>query len=344
MKKYSRPFNIHKPFLFLILFLLLHCKRSSSPHSTHSQKKELKTQTQISIPPLPEPNPDSLFAFVKQQVQFGPRVPETPNHKACGDWLSNQFKRFHLQVYDQYGNVKAPGNKTITIRNIIAAYQPQLKHRIILSAHWDTRPFADQDEKDKHKPILGANDGASGVAILLEIARILPDSFPIGIDFILWDAEDMGISEVENSFCLGSQYWSEHPHTPNYIASYCINLDMVGGINAVFPQEKFSRHFAPELVEEIWQTATQLGYGDLFLFAQPDHSILDDHYYVYHKANIPAIDIIHFDPQTLQFFPEWHTHKDDLSVISKETLHHVCHVLVTWLSQYAQRMQRQIPS
>jgi len=337
-------FNLFgKAKLLLVVFLFsIHCETKKGSPSEPVQKHESKQA--LSLPEIPEPNPDSLLFFTAKQVQFGPRVPGTASHKACGDWLVAQFQRYDLKVIEQIGTMKGPGNKPVPIRNIIASYNPEAKDRIILSAHWDTRPFADQDKKDQHKPIPGANDGASGVSVLLEIARILPDSFPIGIDFILWDAEDMGLSNEDNSFCLGSQYWTTHPHTPNYFASYCINLDMVGATNAVFPQESYSRQFAPELVEEIWRIAIQLGYGHLFLFAQPDHPILDDHYYVFHGAKIPAIDIIHFDPQTLHFFPYWHTHQDELSHISGKTLYAVCHVLTTWLIHYAKRTALKPPS
>ena len=322
-----------KLLIVLTIILLVSCNDNSEQN-----KQETKEVTNTATKPVKNLfvlNKDSLYYFVEKQVSFGARVPGSKEHKACGDWLVRKFKSYGLNVIEQKTVVKSPTGEKYPVRNIIAEYNPAAKNRIIISAHWDTRPWADEDSTNKDKPVIGANDGASGVAVILELARTIPDSLNIGVDFILWDTEDVGKSEVENSFCLGSQYWAEHKHKPGYAAQYCINLDMVGTKNPTFPQEEFSRNFAPELVNEIWQIAAQRGYGGYFVFYM-EGPIIDDHYYVATLGKIPAIDIISRDLDTGTFFPEWHTTKDNLSAISKETLYFVADVLGYYISKKSQ--------
>ncbi len=319
-------------FLFCLALFCLSCHSKSSnttvPKAAQPKRGVKKPIIKTSVP---EAHPDSLYAFVVQQVRFGPRIPQTPPHQRCGDWIVKKFRSFGLKVIEQKAVVKDYRNQNLTIRNIIAAYQPHLKQRIILCAHWDTRPFADRDSLKKHAPVPGANDGASGVAVLLELARLIAkDTLPFGIDFICWDAEDMGLHDVENSFCLGSQYWARHPHVPGYRAQYAINLDMVGAKDAQFPQEGFSRFYAPELVEQLWSTAQTIGYGHYFIYYE-GAEIIDDHYYLNTLANIPSVNIIHRIPGKETFFPQWHTTKDDTTIISKETLKAVAQTLLYFL-------------
>ena len=320
--------------IILLAILLISCNNKPE-QNRQTRTKDTPEKPAKPVKNLFTPDKDSLFYFVEKQVSFGPRVPGTKEHKACGDWLVAKFKSYGLNVIEQKTVVKSPTGETYPVRNIIAEYNPSAKNRIIISAHWDTRPWADEDSSGKNKPVLGANDGASGVAVILELARLIPDSLNIGIDFILWDTEDVGKSEIDNSFCLGSQYWAKHKHKPGYSAKYCINLDMVGTKNPTFPQEEFSRNFAPELVNEIWQIAAQLGYGGYFVFYM-EGPIIDDHYYVATLGKIPAIDIISRDLDTGTFFPQWHTTKDDLSAISKETLYLVADVLGYYISKSSQ--------
>jgi hypothetical protein len=199
----------------------------------------------------------------------------------------------------------------------------------MLCAHWDTRPFADQDTEDTNKAIDGANDGASGVGVLLEIARQFSLKKPnIGVDIILFDAEDYGQPAVsdyprmEHSYCLGSQYWATHLHKSNYFAKYGILLDMVGGKNAVFTQELASLSFAPKVLNKVWNTAAELGYGNFFQFKKTN-LIIDDHLYINNLAQgrVPTIDIIEYNEVTeSHFYEHWHTHKDKLENIDKNTL------------------------
>lgn len=273
---------------------------------------------------------DSAYQFVYKQVEFGPRVPGTATHAACADYLEATLKRFATTVIRQTGSAKAFNGKQLPIFNIVGSFNPDVKPRILLAAHWDTRPFADQDEERTDQPILGANDGASGVGVLLEIARQLAEmNTELGVDIIFFDTEDYGQPEnssyphMPDSYCLGSQYWAKKPHVANYTARYGILLDMVGAPGAVFSQEEFSLYYAPDVVRYVWNTAGKLGFGSYFQYSKWG-PITDDHYYVNTIRQVPMIDIIHNDRATRSGFGAyWHTHDDNLDAIDKATLNAV---------------------
>ena len=209
------------------------------------------------------------------------------------------------------------------MQNIVASFNPDAKKRVLLCAHWDTRPWADEDIVDQDKPILGANDGGSGVGVLIEIARQLSQNpIDLGVDIVLFDAEDYGNSDIVDSYCLGSQYWSKKPHIPGYKAKYGILLDMVGAEGAYFFQEGVSMHYAADVVKKVWETAHKAGYRQYFIFNQFDFSQLtDDHLYVNRYAKIPCIDIIQYDKNNPKGFGSfWHTHEDNMNIISTATL------------------------
>lgn len=295
------------------------CKKDPKPTQPPAKPKPV----QRLAPPF---DADTAYAYVGKQVAFGPRVPASAAHARCAKWLEQTLRRHGAAVTLQKATVDGYTLEGAPIKlpmlNIIGSFNPEAAQRVLLSAHWDTRPYADQEaDKSKHRqPIPGANDGASGVAVLLEAARHFGQKAPnIGVDIILWDVEDHG-SEVENSYCLGSQYWGKNPHVPGYRARYGINLDMVGGKGAIFRQDNVSRSYAQQICNKVWGTAAQLGYSAWFSMV-PGNDILDDHYYVNTLANIPCIDIID-QPFVYgrSFFPEWHTLNDDMETISRETL------------------------
>jgi Zn-dependent M28 family amino/carboxypeptidase len=269
-------------------------------------------------------NADSCYAFVAAQTAFGARVPNTAAHVACGNYLVQTLKRYGAQVVEQKANLTAYNGTVLQSRNIIASWNPHTPNRIFLCAHWDSRHQCDEDalSANHSQPVMGANDGASGVAVLLEIARLVAQKQPaVGLDIILFDSEDYGHSEVEHSFCLGSQYWGRNPHVRPYRARFGILLDMVGGKNPVFAKDQVSMHFAPDVANKVWEKAAQLGFGSMFV---PDEGggVIDDHYYVNMLTGIPCIDIIHY--QNGVGFPEtWHTTHDVLENIDKNTLHAV---------------------
>ncbi len=285
---------------------------------------------------------DSAYFYVRTQVDFGPRVPGSEAHYQCAQWLRGELTRHGATVSIQQGQLPNYAGEQQPIYNIIGQFNPERKNRVLLCAHWDTRPWADEEEDydARFEAIDGANDGASGVGVLLEIARQLGlMQTTKGIDIVFFDAEDMGTPEFytgkqrEHTWCLGSQLWASSINhqlsTINYQYQYGILLDMVGAPDAIFPKEYYSMQYASNYVEKVWRTAEALGYGHYFRQDQT-YPITDDHYYVNTIAGIPCLDIIHYNPHTdTGFAPWWHTHADDMRNISPQTLAAVGTVVLT---------------
>ncbi len=322
--QYNTHNNMFKH-LFLIVFVILVSCNFSPAKNSSAEKRKKKT-----ISETPVFNQDSAYIFVKEQVDFGPRVPNTEAHDKCAEYLSEKLKQFGAEVIVQEAELSAFDNTLLHAKNIIGQYKPEIKDRVLLFAHWDSRPFADHssDVSRQNEPILGANDGGSGVGVLLEIARQLEkNTLPFGVDIIFFDAEDYGTPdhiEVKNekpdTWCLGSQYWGKNPHVENYYARFGILLDMVGASNATFYREMNSKYFAPRILKKVWKTAHKLGYGNYFVF-QDGGGITDDHVYVNKHLSIPCVDIIQYEPNSDSSFGSyWHTHDDNMDVIDKNTL------------------------
>ena len=316
--------------------LLSACGQSSRTTHKTEAKNTKNTHRVVSIPQF---NADSAYHFVARQVAFGPRVPGTPAHDRCAKWMVNQLKTYTPQVVVQNFSARTYDHVMRQGKNIIASFSPEKTNRILLMAHWDSRPFADHD-KDKSKwrtPIDAANDGASGVGVLMELARLFHRQNPqIGIDIVLFDLEDWGAPEdirnqgKEDDWALGAQYWAKHPHTPGYSANFGILLDMVGAKNATFLKEYYSRQYARYYVKQIWNTAAALGYDNYFP-NRDGYPIDDDHYYINKIAGIPSVDIIQLDPNSSNgtFWEYWHTTGDTMDKIDKNTLKAVGQVLLT---------------
>ena len=291
---------------------------------------------------------DSAYSYIAQQVAFGARVPDTEAHEACGDWLVSELQRHGAEVTEQRGSMSNYATVALPLRNIIAHIPGNMPTTILLCAHWDTRPWSDEeaDYDNRFLPVPGANDGASGVGVLLEVARQLQalratnkiDQLP-SVDIIFFDGEDMGTPshytgpQREDTWCLGSQLWAkEYMQTP--IAQrtkyqYGILLDMVGDPSATFPREYFSVNYAGTYVEQIWRTAAKLGYGRYFV-NQSAYPITDDHYYLNTLAGIPCVDIIDYKPNNGTGFAEWwHTQQDDMRNINYQTLQAVGETVIT---------------
>jgi hypothetical protein len=286
-----------------------------------------------SVEARPSFSGDSAYHFVDVQVNFGPRVPGTESHEACGDWLVERLGEWSDQLVEQTGSVKAWDGTDLPMRNIVASFNPDSDKRVLLCAHWDTRPVADEDpDASRHdEPIMGANDGGSGVAVLMEVARNLSKNrVDFGVDIVLFDVEDYGKSEVANSYCLGSQYWGRDPHVAGYRADYGILLDMVGADGAYFYREGISMHFASHVVDRVWAAAGKAGASSFFLFNEaPYPQLTDDHLYVNQLTGIPTIDIIQYDRDTPKGFGDfWHTHRDNMDIISARTLEAVGETLL----------------
>lgn len=324
--------------LFLLSFLFVFsCKKAEK-----SQEAETTTPVVEAIK-APDFQADSAYSYIQKQVEFGPRVPGTVAQKKCAAWLGGKFKALGLSVQEQNFNAVLYDGKSVPGINIIASYNPEATKRILLASHWDSRPISDQDAAVRNKAIDGANDGASGVGVLVEIARNLVNTAPnVGVDFVLFDVEDWGApesykGEVKHEFggyCLGSEYWSKNLHKANYSAYYGILLDMVGAKDAKFYQEQYSFRAAPSVVSTVWSTASQQGFGNYFINAQGG-AITDDHIPVNVNAKIPMIDIIDYrmDATGGGFFPHWHTTTDNMSNIDKSTLKAVGQTLLQVIYQ-----------
>lgn len=278
---------------------------------------------------VPAFNADSAYNYTKDQVDFGPRIPGTKAHQACLDFIVAQLTKDSLHPIIQRTKARTFDGKQFEIDNVIAQSEPKNSVRIMLCTHWDTRPWADMDTADPDKPFDGADDGASGVAMLLEIAHHLKGA-NTGVDLVFFDLEDYGQQEgvngedtkyrlQENTWCLGSQYWARNLPA-NYIAPrFGILLDMVGGKNAVFPREGTSDSFAPQVVTKVWDMAARLGYGSYFTQDRTGPTI-DDHLYVNKLADIPTIDIVHWVAKTRDYPYFHHKHSDNMSVIDKSSM------------------------
>ena len=321
-KKHTSRFTFY---IFYFLFFIFSCSNPKTEPVSNTNPQTAPTK--IATPSF---NADSAYRYTKEQVDFGPRVPGTKAHAKCARYLSDKLNSFGLDVIIQNGVTATYDKKTYDLNNIIGQYNPQKAKRILLCGHWDTRPFADRDSVNPTKPFDGADDGASCVAVLLETARQLSISKPdVGVDIVFFDLEDYGdqSGKTEDSWCLGSQYWAQHPHKADYYAQFGILLDMVGGKNPSFPKEGSSIQFAPAIVNKVWGIATQAGYGKYFIDAETPHTT-DDHVYVNKLANIPCIDIVHYDISKMDYMPCHHRHCDNMEIIDPSTLKIVGQVIL----------------
>lgn len=318
-----------KPMLVLTAFLVLSAFSCGNNSGKSASTDEVAGKVAVQAPLF---NPDSAYQYIQAQVDFGPRTPNSKEHVACGEYLAKQLAAHGAQVTNQYADLAAFDGTLLKARNIIGSFKPESKKRIALFAHWDTRPWADNDpdEKNHRTPVLGANDGASGVGVLLEIARLINQQQPeLGVDLIFFDAEDWGDSGTEDSWCLGAQYWSRNPHVPNYNARFGILLDMVGGKDATFYKEYYSELYAKDVNKKVWKQANQLGHGRYFI-NQDGGGTTDDHLYVNRIAQIKTIDIVPHQPEceASSFGHTWHTVNDNMDNIDKATLNAVGQTVV----------------
>ena len=300
-------------------------------HQVSPDVQEVEEATKLN-PVGPTFNADSALAFCEVQCDFGPRIMNSEAHEKCGKWIVEKFRQFGCEVETQKADLKGYDGTILKNTNIIAHYNPKATTRILLCAHWDSRPWADNDPDSANwrKPVMAANDGASGVGVMLEIARLVQAdkklNAQIGVDFVCFDAEDWGtpqwadVQDQGDSWALGAQYWSENK-SADYQPRYGILLDMVGGQGAQFYREGMSMQYASSIVKKVWRAARQAGYGSFFPNSDGG-MITDDHIPVNQKAKIPTIDIIPYYPDCQQssFGPTWHTVSDDMAHLDKNTL------------------------
>lgn len=322
----------------VVLSLLLFSCGSSKRKSINQSATEATQRTNKTIE-VPVFDADSAYQYTKSQCDFGPRVPNSKAHKACAKYLASKLRSFGAQVTEQEADLIAYDGQMLHCVNIIGSYKPESKKRIALFSHWDSRPFADHDPdiENRYTPIDGANDGASGVGMLLEIARQIQKKSPeMGVDIIFFDAEDYGAPEYykgekkEEHWCLGSQYWARQPHINDYMARYGILLDMVGGKDATFYYEYYSMQYASKLTKKIWAVAKEIGYGKYFISEQGG-GVTDDHVFVNQIMHLPTTDLIPYEESNKHstFGSTWHTLNDNMSAISVETLKAVGQTIIT---------------
>lgn len=309
----------------LCALALLSCSNGGKtlPQSRHLEAEALP---QVSF------SADSAMAYVAAQTAFGPRVPETAAHGRCVDYLASTLRRLGAEVDIHEAEGTTYDGQPLRVRNIIGSYRPDRVNRVLLCAHYDSRPFADHDPDPslRDTPISGANDGASGVGVLLEVARQLQARAPkVGVDIIFFDAEDGGTPDHKSvdyrsdTWCVGSQLWAKGPGR-GAAHRFGILLDMVGDAGAVFPVELFSKRKAPDVVDKVWGMAEKMGRADLFPRVDGGY-ITDDHYYINNLTDVPVVDIIHYDGG---FCKTWHTQQDVLENISSATLKAVGEVVL----------------
>ena len=306
-------------------FILAVAVCSCSGVAKSADKKSASTEKAVLLGSFDK---DSAYQYIADQVAFGPRVPGTESHIACGNYLVEKLRKFGADtVIEQQAVVEAFNGDKLPIKNIFAQFNPSALNRVLLVAHWDSRPWANMERNDERRalPIPGANDGASGVGVILEIARNINMKTPdCGVDVLFTDAEDYGstsgFTNNDESWCLGTQYWVKNmPYNSINRPAYGILLDMVGGTGARFHRELASHNDARPATIKIWSEAKNLGYEDIFI-NKVGGAIVDDHTFLI-EAGIPTTDIIeHVSEVTGSFPATWHTLDDDIQHISKETL------------------------
>ena len=318
--------------LVVVLWSCNSCQSDKKPPKKLSDPP--KETVSISVPVF---SSDSAYSFIEKQVSFGPRVPATKTHAACADWIESTLSSWGWVVQFQEAEIEGYDGP-LQIKNIIASYKPEAEKRVLLCAHWDTRRMADQDSERKDEAILGADDGGSGVGIIMEIARVVSQhGLNTGIEIVFFDAEDQGESNSprpsKQTWCLGSQHWAANLHPMKSKPYFGILLDMVGFKNARFPLEGISRKRAQGIQQGVWQTAQKLGFSDLFVMEQKQ-DLVDDHLFINDIARIPTIDIINLPTNPAAngtFGYYWHTHDDNMEIIGKNTLNAVGKTLIRYL-------------
>lgn len=304
-----------------------------------SNKAEVSETEEIEkVQPVgPDFNADSAYIYLQEQCDFGPRTMNSVAHDKCEKWIIQKFEQYGCKVTTQKATLNGYDGTPLRSTNIMASYNPEATTRIMFCAHWDCRPWADNDPDSTnwHKPIVAANDAASGVGVMIELARILKGSgLELGVDFICFDAEDYGTpqwfegEDPGDTWALGAQYFASNL-PEGYAPRYGILLDMVGGVGAKFYREGMSMQYAPAIVKKVWNAARQVGYGSYFPKADGG-MITDDHIPVNQTANIPCIDVIPYYPDCAQssFGPTWHTIADNMDNIDKNTLKAVGQTMV----------------
>jgi hypothetical protein len=302
------------PFLFIILSILA-CNQEERKPGNHDVPANNAQMTRESAPPF---DGKKAFATLQQVASFGPRNPNSAGHQVCLEYLRKELGAMAHSVRVQEFTHRGYGGELLRLRNVIASFSPEESSRVLLCTHWDTRPRADRDPDPvrRNEPMVGANDGASGVAVLLELARLFKAVPPaIGVDLVFFDGEDYGLEGDTPNYLLGSRHFAA-TKPDDYVPRFGILLDMVGDAQLEIPREGHSMNFAPDIVDLVWEEAARLGY---LQFADwTDEPITDDHLPL-NAVGIKTIDLIDFSyPDESHRY--WHTHSDTPDKCSAESL------------------------
>lgn len=311
------------PLILLAVFTFNSC----SEKKVEVSKPLYELQSNVIIPTFEANN---AYQYIKEQIKFGPRNPNSMAHAAALNYLTNTLNKFTQTVIKQPFTYTGYNGEKLQLTNVIAKFNPKNKNRIMICAHWDSRPRSEhaKDPTKRKLPVLGANDGASGVGVILELARILSENkINYGIDLVLFDGEDYGLESDLTNFSLGSKYYSSKIINETYPA-FAVLLDLVGDKEAQFLIEKNSKDYAPDIVNMFWNKASEIG-ADKFSFGVSE-PIYDDHIPL-NQAGIRTIDIIDSEligaNTSVERRNYWHSDKDTIDNIGVETLQQVGDVL-----------------
>ncbi|MGH7592360.1 MAG: M28 family peptidase [Gemmatimonadales bacterium] len=273
-------------------------------------------------PPAREFSGAQAMMYLTKQVAFGPRVPGMPGHAAMAAWLDSMARARADNVTVQKWWHRTASGDSVAMTNVLAQFNPRATQRVLYLAHWDTRPRADQDATNKNTPIPGADDGGSGVAILLGVADALKKLPPeVGVDLLFVDGEDYGsFGPPRVDVLIGAEYYATHPLVTGQ-PLFAVLFDMVGHRNLQIPIEENSQVAAPNVVEKVWGTAERMGYGHIFV-RTPTGGIVDDHIPLI-DAGMRAVDLI-----DISNYPYWHTTQDTPDKESAQSLEAVGNVAV----------------
>jgi Zn-dependent M28 family amino/carboxypeptidase len=294
--------------LVILIFCMLTGCKGDANESSAAQRIPAKTSTGF--------NGSAAYNYAKAQFDFGPRVPGTPAAQKAGDWITSQMRaRADTVIVQSFTYTTADGRK-LPLRNILARFRPELKERVLYITHWDSRPVSESATTDAEKkmPVPGANDGASGVGMFVALGDVLKRSKPnVGVDLLFTDGEDYGqFGPPEVDVLIGSRYFAQHPPTPGYKPLYGVLWDMIGDKDLRIPYEMNSFQQAPEVVSRVWQTAADLGYGDVFV--QESGGLITDDHIPFLNAGMHVIDVIDLT------YPPHHTPQDTMDKISAKSL------------------------
>lgn len=321
---------MNKIYVLAIILLFVACKAES-----------VKIAQEDRIVRIPKFNSDNAFEHIKTQIEFGPRRMNSEAHENCKNWLQEKLKELNFETKLQNFESKAYSGELLKGSNIQGYHNKHVKERILLCAHYDTRHIADKDTVNVDNPIDGADDGASGVAVILEIARLVKESnLPMGIDIVFFDAEDHGSDKPNQAYSwgLGSQYWSSEIRKTEYDYKYGILLDMVGSKNATFRKEGYSVQTSKYVVDQIWNLAKGMGRDKYFIDKQIG-AITDDHRFIIEKTSIPMVDIINVQ-ESGKFGHYHHKHSDNIEIIDKKTLHAVGQVITAHIFRESNKQNK----